>query len=68
MRTNKTDYNLLVSQGILNELDRTAAPDSSGIGFSSSKKLRNIDAIYQELIDLRSSNRLLEKRIKLLEK
>jgi hypothetical protein len=64
IKSNKTDYEGLISAKILTNVEKSTYEFHGGI----KGKSNGIDVVYQELIDLRNSNRILEKRVKTLEK
>ena len=63
IKSNKFEYENLVSAKIINTMEKSTYEFHGG-----SKKTSTIDQVYQELIDLREHNRILEKRVKGLEK
>ena len=54
----------MVSTKVLTNMEKSTYDFHGGM----KGKHNPIDAVYQELIDLRESNRILEKRVKTLEK
>ena len=64
IRSNKQDYENLVSAKIINTMEKSTYEYHGGAKGKSS----TIDEVYKELIELREHNRVLEKRVKTLEK
>jgi hypothetical protein len=64
VRSNTSDYEQLVSAKVINNMEKSTYDYHGG----TKGKGSTIDSVYQELIDLRESNRVLEKRVKTLEK
>lgn len=63
IKSNKQDYENLVSAKVLNTMEKSTFEYTGG-----AQKYNTIDQVYQELIELRENNRILEKRVKTLEK
>lgn len=64
IKSNKTDYEALISAKVLSNVEKSTYEFHGGV----KGKSNGIDMVYQELIDLRNQNRVLEKRVKTLEK
>ena len=62
IKSNKREYEQLVSQKVIKSMEKSSNEHHGG------QKINSIDQVYQELIELRESNRVLEKRVKTLEK
>eukprot|EP00347_Sterkiella_histriomuscorum_P017844 403347757 len=64
IRANKQEYENLVSAKVINNMEKSTFDYHGG----TKGKQTSIDTVYQELIELREHNRILEKRVKTLEK
>ena len=64
VRSNKSEYENLVSAKVISSMEKSTYEFHGG----NKQKGNTIDSVYQELIELRENNRILEKRVKTLEK
>lgn len=64
IRSNRQEYENLVSAKVINTMEKSTYDYHGG----QKGKTSTIDQVYQELIELREHNRILEKRVKTLEK
>jgi cell division septum initiation protein DivIVA len=64
IRSNKSEYESLVSAKMISNMEKSTHEFHGG----SKQKTNTIDQVYMELIELRENNRVLEKRVKTLEK
>jgi hypothetical protein len=64
IKSNQSEYENLVSAKVINNMEKSTYEFHGG----TKGKNSSIDQVYLELIDLRENNRILEKRVKTLEK
>lgn len=64
IRSNNQEFEGLVSAKVINNMEKSTYEYHGG----TKGKTSTIDQVYHELIELREHNRILEKRVKTLEK